>query len=163
MDHLWTPWRKDYIMQGETQPGCIFCNALEKEDGPENLIVARGKQVFVIMNRFPYTSGHVMVVPFAHLPSFEDLEAQNLAELMEWITHSMRVLRKLYRPEGFNIGANIGAVAGAGIADHVHFHIVPRWGGDTNFMSTLAGTRVLPETLEDTFQRLRQAWKDDWF
>lgn len=159
MDYLWSPWRMKYIMQNEPTSGCIFCNALEKLDGPENLIVARGERAFVIMNRYPYTSGHVMIVPFVHRPSFEEIDPPTRAETMELITASMRVLRELYHPEGFNIGANIGAVAGAGVADHVHFHVVPRWGGDTNFMSTLAGTRVLPESLEDTYQRLRQAWK----
>lgn len=159
MDYLWSPWRMKYIMQNEPTPGCIFCNALEIEDGADNLIVARGKRSFVIMNRFPYTSGHVMVVPFDHRPSFEEIDPQTRAEMMELITASMRLLRELYAPEGFNVGANVGAVAGAGVADHTHFHVVPRWGGDTNFMSTLAGTRVLPESLEDTYQRLSQAWK----
>lgn len=159
MDYLWSPWRKEYIMQNETPPGCIFCTALEKEDGAENLIVARGERAFVIMNRFPYTSGHIMVVPIEHQPSFEKVDALTRVELMELITRAMGVLRELYHPDGFNVGANIGAAAGAGIADHTHFHIVPRWGGDTSFMSTLAGTRVLPESLEDTYQRLVQAWK----
>lgn len=159
MEYLWSPWRKKYIMENEPSPGCIFCNALEKEDGAENLIVARGELAFVIMNRYPYTSGHVMVVPFVHRASFEEVDAATRAELMELIIVCMRVLRDLYNPDGFNIGANIGAAAGAGVADHVHFHVVPRWGGDTNFMSTLAGARVLPESLEDTYQRLRQAWR----
>ncbi len=159
MDHLWSPWRMKYIMQHEAALGCIFCTALEQADGLDNLVVARGIRTFVIMNRYPYTSGHIMVVPFVHQPSFEDVDAPTRAELMELITDSTRVLREVYNPEGFNIGANIGAAAGAGIAEHVHFHIVPRWGGDTNFMSTLAATRVLPESLEDTYQRLREAWK----
>lgn len=161
MDYLWSPWRMKYIMQNENNAGCVFCKALELEDGIENLVVARGERVFVIMNRFPYTSGHVMVVPKVHQPSFEDVDVATRTELMEIITHSMKVLRSLYHPEGFNVGSNLGTAAGAGIADHCHFHIVPRWVGDTNFMSTLAGTRVLPESLEDTFQRLRQAWKQD--
>ncbi len=159
MDYLWSPWRKEYIMQNEPPPGCIFCTALEKEDGTENLIIARGERAYVIINRFPYTSGHIMVVPNEHQSSFEKVDAQTRAELMELITQAMGVLRELYHPEGFNVGANIGAVAGAGIVDHAHFHIVPRWGGDTNFMTTLAATRVLPESLEDTYQRLRQAWE----
>lgn len=158
MDYLWSPWRKEYIMQNETPPGCIFCNALKKTDDENNLIVARGERAFVILNRFPYTSGHIMVVPFEHQPSFEDVAAPTRAEIMELITRCMQVLREIYNPDGFNIGANIGTVAGAGVADHTHFHVVPRWCGDTSFMSTLAGTRVLPESLEDTYQRLRQAW-----
>jgi ATP adenylyltransferase len=159
MDYLWSPWRMKYIMQNENNAGCVFCKALEVEDGINNLVVARGEHVFVIMNRFPYTSGHIMVVPKVHQPSFEDVDAATRTELMEIVTNSMKVLRNLYNPEGFNVGSNLGAAAGAGIADHCHFHIVPRWVGDTNFMSTLAGTRVLPESLEDTYQRLRQAWK----
>jgi len=158
MDHLWSPWRMKYIMDHESGDGCIFCGALEQPDGLENLIVARRERSFVIMNRYPYTSGHVMVVPKEHQPSFELVEADTRAELMELIKDCMQVLRKVYTPEGFNIGANIGEAAGAGIAEHVHFHIVPRWVGDTNFMSTLAATRVLPESLEDTYQRLRAAW-----
>jgi ATP adenylyltransferase len=149
-----------YIMQNEPSSECVFCRAAKLEDGQENLVVARGKQAFVIMNRYPYTSGHIMVVPYVHLPSFENVDAETRAEMMELISRGTQVLRGAYKPEGFNIGANIGAVAGAGIASHVHFHIVPRWGGDTNFMSTLAGTRVLPETLEDSYQRVRQAWQD---
>ena len=159
MEHLWSPWRMEYIMGNEPKAGCIFCNALEQTDGPENLIVTRASLAFVMMNRYPYTSGHIMVVPNAHQPSLELLDAATRAALMEMVAHGITVMRQVYKPEGFNVGVNIGAVAGAGVADHVHIHVVPRWAGDTNFMSTLAGARVLPETLEDSWFRLREAWQ----
>jgi len=160
MDHLYTPWRKQYI-EGPTQrPVCIFCFEPQLEDGLQNMLVHRGQAVYAILNRYPYTSGHLMIVPFAHLESIENLNTAAQVEMVQLISHSVRVLRKVYKPDGFNIGANIGAAAGAGIAGHLHIHIVPRWGGDTNFMSSLGDTRVLPETLEETFQRLKHAWQD---
>jgi ATP adenylyltransferase len=160
MDHLYTPWRKHYIEGHSQRPVCVFCFEPQLEDGPQNLLVYRGQEVYAILNRFPYTSGHLMIVPFAHLESIENLNTAAQVELVQLISHSVRVLRKVYKPDGFNIGANIGAAAGAGIAGHLHIHIVPRWGGDTNFMSSLGDTRVLPETLEETFQRLKDAWQD---
>ena len=127
-------------------------------DSPENLVVFRGQQAFVILNRFPYTSGHLMVVPKRHTPSLEGLDPGIRAEMMELTTQGMQVLGAVYRPQGYNLGMNIGEPAGAGITDHVHLHLVPRWTGDTNFMSTLGETRVLPETLEETYRRIREAW-----
>lgn len=159
MEHLWSPWRMEYIMRNEAAPGCIFCKALQQEDNSVNLIVTRGKTAFVILNRYPYTSGHIMVVPNAHQPSLELLDAETRGEMMELVSRSLQVMRAVYKPEGFNVGVNIGAAAGAGVTDHVHIHVVPRWAGDTNFMSTLAGARVLPEALEDTYRRLREAWE----
>ena len=149
----------EYIQNNQSDDGgCVFCNLLALKDGPENLIVHRGKHVFVILNRYPYTSGHIMVVPFLHTDSFENLDTSTLTELMQKTTTCMRIVRKLYQPEAFNLGANVGVAAGAGIADHVHMHIVPRWNGDTNFMSTLGQTRVLPEELTETYQRIRSEW-----
>jgi ATP adenylyltransferase len=149
----------EYIMRNEPTPGCIFCQALQQEDSPVNLIVTRGKTAFVILNRYPYTSGHIMVVPNAHQPSLELLDAETRAEMMELVSRGLQVMQTVYKPEGFNMGVNIGAAAGAGVIDHVHIHVVPRWVGDTNFMSTLAGARVLPEALEDSYRRLREAWE----
>lgn len=152
----------EYIQKSGNEPAkvaeCVFCREAKRPDGPENLIVARGKNAFVILNKYPYTSGHLMVVPFGHCDTLEVLQAETRSEMMELTSQSMVVLRQVYRPQGFNVGLNIGEVAGAGIADHVHIHVVPRWGGDTNFMSTLGNTRVLPETLEDAFRRILSAW-----
>ncbi len=127
-------------------------------DNVENLVVFRSEFSFVIMNRYPYTSGHILVIPYVHKNNLEVLDAATRAEMMELVTQSMTVLRGLYRPQGFNMGANIGEAAGAGIAPHVHLHIVPRWSGDTNFMSSLGETRVLPEALDETYRRIKEAW-----
>ena len=139
--------------------GCIFCNVQKDADGPDNLVIFRGERCFVILNRFPYTSGHLLVVADEHRASIEDLDAETRAGMMELATRGMTVLRSVYQPDAFNVGANIGAAAGAGIAGHVHLHVVPRWTGDANFMLSLAETKVMPEALEDTYARIRRAWK----
>jgi ATP adenylyltransferase len=151
----------EYILSDKNMGGCVFCGEMARQDGPDNLVLFRGQLAFVILNRFPYTSGHLMIVPFEHTPSLEGLKSSTRAEIMELTAKAVEVLRKEYKPEGFNIGINIGEAAGAGILEHVHLHVVPRWGGDTNFMSSLAGTRVLPEALEDTYQRMKKAWEDN--
>lgn len=148
-----------YIENSKPEEGCVFCTRPSQADGPGNLIVARGQRAYVILNLFPYTSGHLMVVPYVHQPSLEMLDAATRAEMMELMTHAVEVLRSVYHPQGFNLGANIGELAGAGIADHVHLHVVPRWAGDTNFMTTLGETRVIPEHLEETYRRLREGWQ----
>ena len=158
MDYLWCPWRMEYIQSEKHKEKCVFCGELSRHDGPENLIIYRGRRAFVILNRFPYTSGHLMIVPFDHKDSLEQLDPETRAEIMELTAQSMVILRQVYRPHGFNIGINIGAAAGAGVLDHIHLHVVPRWGGDTNFMSTLADTRVVPEALEETYVRIHKAW-----
>jgi ATP adenylyltransferase len=160
MKHLWSPWRMDYIESTQSDSGCIFCDRLEEDDSPENLILYRGKKSFVILNRYPYTNGHTMVVPYQHVPSLEMLDESTLTELMLLTNQTIRTLRHVYCAESFNIGVNIGVPAGAGVADHVHIHVVPRWSGDTNFMSTTAGTRVLPEALEQTYARIKAGWKE---
>lgn len=147
-----------YIENSKVE-GCIFCMAYDSEDGPDNLIAYRGERAYVILNRYPYTSGHLMVVPFAHKPNLEELDAETRAEMMELTTRCMTILRKIYNPPAFNMGANIGEAAGAGVKAHVHIHIVPRWAGDTNFMSTIGQARVLPELLEDTYQRVKNAFQ----
>jgi ATP adenylyltransferase len=159
MNHIWAPWRMEYIMNHEHRKDCIFCSALEQEDGPENLVVFRSPLAFAMLNRYPYSNGHLMVVPAVHEAAFELLDADTRHAIMDLLAQSVQVLTQVYGPEGFNVGANIGTAAGAGIADHVHFHIVPRWAGDTNFMLAVGQTRVLPETLADTYWKLRQAWK----
>jgi ATP adenylyltransferase len=159
MENLWSPWRMKYI-SGDSNPGgeCVFCAAPKMADSPSNLIVHREENVFAILNRFPYTTGHLMVVPFLHVPSIEDLAPATRAEMMEMLNSALGVLRAVYHPEGFNVGINMGSAAGAGIAEHAHIHIVPRWGGDTNFMSTVGETRVLPEELEESFKRISTKW-----
>ncbi len=159
MNYIWSPWRMEYIQNNKPEDACVFCIALQQPDCLENLIVWRGEHAFVILNRFPYTSGHLMIVPYTHRSSLELLDASTRSEIMELASKAIQVLQQVYGPEGYNLGINIGKVAGAGVAGHVHLHVVPRWGGDTNFMSSLGDTRVLPETLEDTYQRVKDAWE----
>jgi ATP adenylyltransferase len=158
LNHLWSPWRMTYIQNDRKEDGCVFCNVLAEQDGTSNLVVYRGQRAFVILNRYPYTSGHLMIVPNDHVSSLQNLNAEARAELMELATKSLQILNDEYHPQGYNLGMNLGEVAGAGIAEHVHMHIVPRWSGDTNFMSTTAETRVLPEALEETYMRILKAW-----
>ena len=159
MKHLWASWRMKYIENATKESGCVFCNALAKADGAENLIVMRAEHAFVILNKFPYTSGHLMIVPIAHRASLEELTPAARAEMMELVTQFIVVLRATYKPEGFNVGINVGQAAGAGVPGHVHIHVVPRWAGDTNFMTSVGQTRVLPETLEQTYLRVRETWE----
>ena len=158
MKHLWAPWRMEYIQEDSHEEDCLFCSLLTQEDGPGNLILYRGNKVFVVLNRYPYTNGHMMVVPFTHKPSLEGLDDKTLLEMISLASEALGVLRDAYNADGFNLGANIGEAAGAGVKEHVHLHIVPRWIGDTNFMATTAETRVLPEALEVTYQTLLGLW-----
>jgi len=150
----------EYIENNTKVDGCVFCAMQEKEDNAENLIAFRGRNAYVILNRFPYTSGHLMVVPCEHKATLEELDPETRAEMMELTARCMTVLRSIYRPQAFNMGANIGEAAGAGIKEHVHIHIVPRWAGDTNFMSAVGGTRVLPELLENTYARVKKGFEE---
>lgn len=159
MDHLWSPWRMDYIQNTHKPESCVFCAVQSLEDGVANWIVHRGRHAYVILNRYPYTSGHIMVVPYQHQPTLNLLDSDTRAEMMELASQSTIVIQDVYHPQGFNIGINMGEAAGAGIVGHIHLHVVPRWVGDTNFMSSLGMTRVLPEALEDTLSRLTKAWK----
>jgi ATP adenylyltransferase len=155
MDHLWTPWRMAYLRGEEPLPeDCLFCSAPQMEDAQVH-IVHRGNLCYAILNRFPYNNGHLMIVPHAHVATLEELSAEVLAELMALTQLSLQVLREAYNPQGFNVGMNIGEVAGAGVAGHIHLHIVPRWGGDNSYMSTVGKTRVIPEWLDQTYERLR--------
>lgn len=158
MDRIWTPWRMKYIQENQPEDECIFCLAAKSNEDEENLVFHRGKHVFMILNRYPYTSGHVMSVPYAHEARLHNLTEAARGEMMELVSLSVQVLQSVYAPDGFNVGLNLGEMAGAGVADHLHTHIVPRWGGDTNFMTSVGGTRVLPETLSETYQRVKEAW-----
>jgi ATP adenylyltransferase len=158
MERLWAPWRMTYINE-EPRPGCLFCRALNDPSDPDaELVVWRPERGLVILNKFPYNPGHVMVAPAAHKPGLEDLEPGDAAALMSALSRTIVVLRNELRPEGFNIGANVGRVAGAGIPDHVHLHVVPRWNGDTNFMPVLGEVKVVNEHLQATAQKLRKAF-----
>src|SRR6266545_3450512 len=148
MDYLWTPWRYHYISTGGESEACIFCAAAADPDDRARLVVDRGPRCFVILNRFPYTSGHVMVVPYEHTATLEALPEETAAEMMKLAQSSECILRAEYRPDGLNLGMNLGKSAGAGVTGHVHLHVLPRWAGDANFMTTVGETRVLPEDLD---------------
>jgi len=158
MKRMWSPWRMKYIEQPGESNGCFFCEAVANPQDPQHLVVHDSSRAFVIVNRYPYASGHIMVVPKEHIPSLAGMEPDVLQEMIGLLAKAQSVLQAVYQPEGFNIGANLGAAAGAGVPGHFHFHIVPRWVGDTNFMSTLGETRVLPEEVSETHRRLQQAW-----
>ncbi|GAB4509637.1 MAG: HIT domain-containing protein [Anaerolineae bacterium] len=159
MEHLYTPWRMAYI-KGEKKPveGCVFCNKVHADDAPEH-VIGRSTHVYATLNRYPYNNGHVMVVPYQHIASQEELSTEALTDLMVTVNRTLAALRTAYHPPAFNLGANIGLAAGAGIAEHYHFHIVPRWPGDANFMSTVSNTRVIPDTLDNTYQELKSLWQ----
>ncbi len=187
MEHLWTPWRYAYVTAADAPGrsgvptalqawpgdfGCVFCNLIaaidyaiangterEKAEAAGGLVL-RAKHCFICLNAFPYTSGHVMAMPYAHVDRLASLPAEAAHELMDLAQRSERVLARVYNPQGFNFGMNVGRSAGAGVAGHIHLHAMPRWTGDTNFMTTVAETRVLPEDLETTWKRLREAYRD---
>jgi len=155
MDYLFTPWRYTYIT-GATAPGdCLFCGLLQAKDDEKSLIVYRAQYCFVVLNAFPYTSGHVMVVPYDHLSELSKLSQPAAQEMMALTQQLEGVLRELYRPDGVNLGMNIGKAAGAGVAGHIHMHVLPRWFGDVTFMSAVGETRVIPEDLQTTYNKLR--------
>jgi len=155
-DRLWAPWRSSYI-KGEKSDDCIFCTKPALPD-EESLVVDRGERCFVMLNAFPYNSGHVMVAPYAHVAGLQDLDGPTSGELIALVQRSLEAIGHSYGPEGYNVGANLGSVAGAGFADHFHMHVVPRWEGDTNFMPVLGEVRVLPESLDATFRILKDAF-----
>ena len=154
---IWAPWRLAYVKDAskDQEEECIFCAKPAQDDDRENLIVHRGELCFVILNTFPYTNGHLMVAPFEHIPALQDLGPDTVAEMMALSQQAMRCLEEGYSPHGYNVGFNQGRIAGAGFENHIHMHVVPRWGGDTNFMPVLADTRVMPQTLEQSYEALR--------
>ncbi|HVS85882.1 MAG TPA: HIT domain-containing protein [Gaiellaceae bacterium] len=157
MERLWAPWRLEYVQSADEQDGCVFCRAAEGDDA-EQLVLHRGELAFALLNKFPYASGHLLVAPYRHGAGFDALEPEEAAEIHRLAVAGIEALRAVYRPEGFNVGWNLGRIAGAGIVDHGHVHVVPRWGGDTNFMPVLADLRVIPQALSETRQRLAEAW-----
>lgn len=157
-DRMWAPWRFTYLSaasEGSETQGCIFVELPAQNKDRENLILFRGKKAFVMFNAFPYSNGHLMIAPYHHTGNMEELDDDTLLEVNQLVVACVRWLRKAYNPQGYNIGVNVGKAAGAGIPDHVHWHIVPRWNGDTNFMTTIAETRVLPQSLADAYDQLR--------
>ncbi len=156
MRHLWTPWRLEFI-RGPKPAECVFCAKIHGHDDVE-LVVARGEHVYVTLNKYPYNNGHLLVIPYQHVPSIELLDDATLLELMKMTNQALHALRETMHPHGFNVGFNLGAEAGAGIREHVHLHIVPRWSADSNFMTVLADTRTIPQLLEDTYRELKAHW-----
>jgi ATP adenylyltransferase len=157
MDYLWTPWRYRYIADASKDDRCIFCDAVAANDDPKTLIVLRAQKNFVILNRFPYTSGHVMIVPYQHVAELPAADSAALSEMMQLAQRVQVALEKAYHPQGYNLGMNLGRAAGAGVTGHLHLHVLPRWAGDANFMTVAGETRVEPEDLTTTYEKLRKA------
>ena len=157
MRHLWAPWRLEYVGSADQQQGCVFCIA-QDADEEGSLVVHRGRNAFVLLNKFPYSSGHLMVAPYRHVADFGALEDEEALEIHRLASQGIGALAQTYAPQGYNAGWNLGRVAGAGVVDHVHLHVVPRWAGDTNFMPVLGDVKVLPEHLIETRRKLAEAW-----
>jgi len=160
MDWLWTPWRYGYVSRAAKTDRCIFCENSKPGADERNLVVFRGEFNLVMLNLFPYTNGHLMIVPYAHLAEFEDLPDETAAEMMRLAQSTVRRLKAVYKPHGMNVGMNLGESAGAGVAGHLHLHAVPRWTGDSSFMTTIGETRVMPEDIHETYRKLKAAFAD---
>ena len=156
MDHIFTPWRYQYVSNVDEKKGCIFCEKAAAEEDRENLVIFRGRLCFAMLNLYPYCSGHVMVSPYKHTGTIEELEEETLSSMMELAKRCIGAIRDAFAPDGFNLGINIARVAGAGMQDHVHLHVVPRWAGDSNFMSVIGDTRVLPLSLDEVWKALSE-------
>jgi ATP adenylyltransferase len=159
MERIWAPWRIDYVLKKEREQGCIFCTKPASDKDDENLIVHRGKGAFTMMNKFPYNNGHLLIVPYVHVSDICSLSEEQNSLLTQEVCRSIQVLRHTMKAEGFNVGLNLGEVAGAGIEEHLHYHVVPRWNGDTNIMPVLADIKVIPEHLLSTCKRLRESFQ----
>lgn len=161
MEYLWTPWRSTYMEAKKIKSSCIFCVAAKSPaEDRETLVVHRGKHCFIILNRYPYTSGHLMIVPYNHVSKLTAESAVSTNEMMELARQAEQVLEAVYHPEGLNMGMNFGAAAGAGISQHIHLHMLPRWSGDANFMTTVSNTRIIPEALGDTYEKVSRAFAE---
>ena len=159
MDHLWTPWRSTYMKEQKDKANCVFCEAAAGTEDAKTLVLYRGEFCFVILNRYPYTSGHLMIAPYRHVSRLTAVDEATTAEMMQLVRKAEAVLQSVYSPDGLNLGMNLGEAAGAGIEQHIHMHALPRWRGDANFMTSIGDTRIIPETLEDTYRKVREAWK----
>jgi len=162
MDRLWSPWRMEYIRSAAVgeEAGCLFCDLSSKGDDEAALILARTERAFAVLNAYPYNAGHLMVAPLRHVGELDEFDGQELLQCQELLQRSVRALRQVAEPDGFNLGMNLGRVAGAGVPDHGHWHLVPRWSGDTNFMPVVGETKVLPELLAESYRKLRPAFDD---
>ena len=156
MQNLWAPWRITYIQEQPNENGCFLCNAVQDNQDEKHLVVHRGKECFCILNKFPYNSGHLMVVPNKHKADISDLTGQEMLEIMEMTRDMKELLTKIMKPEGFNLGINLGKSAGAGLIGHFHLHIVPRWNGDTNFMPVVSDVKIIPQSLEDLYKEFKK-------
>ena len=159
MEHLWSPWRYRYVTTEHTRSGCIFCQIAAAAEDQENLVVLRARHNFIVLNRYPYTSGHLMIVPYEHVDTLERASEDTLHEMILLAQQSELHLREIYKPNGLNLGMNLGESAGAGIVGHLHLHLLPRWSGDTSFITTVSETRVLPEDLPTTYRKLSEAFR----
>ena len=159
MENLWAPWRMSYILEKEKPEGCIFCMATDGK-GADDLVLGVGRLSLVMMNKYPYNNGHLLVAPKRHLPNLDQLSGEEMADLLATVRRATHALKKVMNPEGFNVGLNLGRVAGAGIEEHMHFHVVPRWGGDTNFMTLFGEVRVIPEHIQATYEKLKPFFVD---
>ncbi len=155
MDRLWTPWRYSYVSKAEPVSGCIFCEKAKPGDDEENLVIFRAAHNFALLNLYPYNNGHIMVAPYEHAATLEAVAEETVVEMMRLTRAAEAILRRIYRPQGINLGMNIGQCAGAGVAGHIHMHLLPRWPGDVSFMTTVGETRVVPEDLKGTWNKLR--------
>lgn len=160
MNVIWAPWRMSYILNEHKPEGCIFCVGDDRSNDRERLILYVGKKTMVIMNKFPYVNGHILVAPIRHVSDFESLENSEIYALALMVKKSISILKNFFKPDGFNVGINLGKVAGAGVEEHMHYHIVPRWHGDTNFMTVLADVRVIPEHIKQTYDKLLPLFKN---
>ncbi len=160
MQNLWAPWRIEYVL-GKRESYCIFCPEAEGHTDEERLILHRGKLTMVMMNKYPYNNGHLLVAPWRHVSGIDELHEEEMLDIMKWITVCTVILKRVMRPDGFNVGLNLGKVAGAGVAEHLHFHVVPRWGGDTNFLTVFADIRSIPEHLTQSYARLLPHFKKE--
>ena len=155
MDYLWSPWRYQYVTQQAPSEGCVFCAKMQQENDEENFVIHRGRHNCVLLNLFPYTSGHLMIVPCRHIGQLADADDATWMEMMVLTRKAEQALQKTYRPDGINLGMNLGKSAGAGVADHIHMHVLPRWHADSNFITVVGETRVLPEALSETYRKLK--------
>jgi len=155
MFHVWSPWRYHYVSTAAQQTGCIFCRAIQEVDQPDSLVLYRAQYNYILLNRYPYNNGHLMIAPYQHIANPADIDSGVTEEMMRLSQRAIQALREVYKPDGFNLGMNLGKCAGAGVEEHYHLHVVPRWNGDTSFMTTLAETRVIPEDFNTALSKLK--------